>query len=98
MGAADYANLSYTFPEVLSNPLRAEDVYPIKKLGGQFLCSVVIVAAFAVIFLFFGILTNTVALLFIIWIVVFALVANEEKIMWKAKGHKDDKIRGAGRR
>ena len=74
------------------------DLYPIKRLSGQFLCSVVIVAVFAVIFLFFGILYDTVALLFLIWIVVFALVANAEKIMWKAKGHKDDKIRGAGRR
>jgi hypothetical protein len=63
------------------------------KLAGPFLFSVMITAVFAVIFLFLGILSEAAALLFLVWIVVFALAANPEKITLKPKGHKDDRIR-----
>ena len=60
------------------------------KLAGPFLCSAVIVAALAIIFLFFGILLDGVPLLIVIWIVLFAIMANGEKISRKLKRHKDD--------
>jgi hypothetical protein len=62
------------------------------KLAGPFLCSAVIVAVLAIIFLFFGILLDGAPLLFVIWIVVFALMANGEKISRKLKRHKDDTV------
>ncbi|MHC4560872.1 MAG: hypothetical protein ACYS80_26620 [Planctomycetota bacterium] len=55
------------------------------KLAGPFLCSIGIVAVLAVIFLFLGILSAIVALLFVIWLVLFALLANAEKITQKNK-------------
>ena len=60
------------------------------KLAGPFLCSAVIVAALAIVFLFFGILLDGVPLLFVIWIVLFALMANGERICRKLKRRKDD--------
>ncbi|KPL22161.1 MAG: hypothetical protein AMJ75_08575 [Phycisphaerae bacterium SM1_79] len=63
------------------------------KLAGPLLCSTVIVAALAVIFVFFGILWDGAPLLFVIWIVVFALMANVEKISRKLKRPKDDENR-----
>ena len=45
------------------------------KLAGPFLFSVMVVAVLAIIFLFLGILWDNVPLLFVIWLVVFALLA-----------------------
>lgn len=50
------------------------------KLAGPFLCSVAIVVVLAFIFLFFGILSDAAALLPVIGLVVFALLANAGKI------------------
>ncbi|UCC97670.1 MAG: hypothetical protein JSW66_17725 [Phycisphaerales bacterium] len=56
------------------------------KLAGPFLCSVMVAGVLGFIFLLLGILSDAVALLFVIWIVVFALLANAERIMEKLKG------------
>jgi len=45
------------------------------KLAGPLLFSVMVVAVLAVIFLFMGILLDAAPLLFVIWLVVFALLA-----------------------
>jgi len=58
------------------------------KLAGPLILSAMIVAALAVIFLLLGILGDTVALLAVIWIVLFALLANVDKITLKARGPK----------
>lgn len=55
------------------------------KLAGPFIFSAMIVAALAVILLLLGYLGDAVALLFVVWIVLFALLANAEKIKLKAK-------------
>jgi len=60
------------------------------KLAGPLLCSSVIVAALAIIFLFFGILLAGVALLFVVWIVLFVVMANGQKIGRRLKRHDDD--------
>ena len=62
------------------------------KLAGPFVCSAVIVVALAIVFLFFGILLDGAPLLFVIWIVVFAIMANGEKISRKLKRNKDDTV------
>ena len=49
------------------------------KLAGPLIFSVVVVAVLAIIFLFFGILLDTAPLLFVIWLVVFALMAKVVK-------------------
>ena len=49
------------------------------KLAGPLLFSVMVVAVLAIIFLFIGILWDNVALLFVIWLVVFALLAKVVK-------------------
>lgn len=49
------------------------------KLTGQLLFSAMVVAVLAIIFLFMGILWDNVALLFVIWLVVFALLAKVVK-------------------
>jgi len=46
-----------------------------RKLAGPLLFSVMVVAVLAVIFLFMGILLDAAPLLFVIWLVVFALLA-----------------------
>jgi len=50
-----------------------------RKLAGPFLFSVMVVAVLAIIFLFMGILLENVPLLFVIWLIVFALLANVVK-------------------
>ena len=45
------------------------------KLAGALIFSVMVVAVLAVIFLFWGILLDAAPLLFVIWLVVFALLA-----------------------
>jgi len=52
------------------------------KLAGPLLFSVMVVAVLAVIFLFMGILLDAAPLLFVIWLVVFALLA---KVVYKTK-------------
>jgi len=49
------------------------------KLAGPLLFSVMVVAVLAIIFLFFGILLDAAPLLFVIWLVVFALTAKVVK-------------------
>jgi hypothetical protein len=49
------------------------------KLAGPLIFSVMVVAVLAVIFLFLGILWDNVPLLFVIWLVVFALLAKVVK-------------------
>jgi len=55
------------------------------KLAGPFLLSIIIVAVLALVFLLAGILTDAAAFLFVIWIIVFALAANAEKLMRKVR-------------
>ena len=55
------------------------------KLAGPFILSTMIIAALAVIFLLFGILFDVVAVLAVVWIVLFASLANADKIMLKAR-------------
>jgi hypothetical protein len=55
------------------------------KLAGPFILSAMIVAALVVVFLLFGILFDAVALLAVLWIVLFALLANADKIMLKSR-------------
>ena len=45
------------------------------KLAGPLIFSVMVIAVLTIIFLFLGILWNNVPLLFVIWLVVFALLA-----------------------
>ena len=52
------------------------------KLAGPLLFSVMVVAVLAVIFLFMGVLLDAAALLFVIWLVVFALLA---KVVYNTK-------------
>jgi len=52
------------------------------KLAGPLLFSVMVVAVIAVIFLFMGILLDAAPLLFVIWLVVFALLA---KVVYNTK-------------
>ena len=49
------------------------------KLTGALLFSVMVIAVLAIIFLFMGILWDNVPLLFVIWLVVFALLAKVVK-------------------
>jgi hypothetical protein len=49
------------------------------KLAGPLLFSVMVAVVIAIIFLFLGILWDNVPLLFVIWLVVFALLANVVK-------------------
>ena len=49
------------------------------KLAGPLLFSVMVIAVLATIFLFMGILWDNVPLLFVIWLVVFALLAKVVK-------------------
>jgi hypothetical protein len=49
------------------------------KLAGALIFSVMVVAVLAVIFLFIGILWDNAPLLFVIWLVVFALLAKVVK-------------------
>ena len=58
------------------------------KLAGPLIFSVMVVAVLAVILLLFGILLDAVALLPVVWIVVFALAANAGKIKLKTKSPK----------
>ena len=58
------------------------------KLTGPFLFSAMVVAVLAIVLLLFGILLDAVALLPVVWIVVFALAANATKIKLKTRGCK----------
>ncbi len=55
------------------------------KLAGPFILSTMIVAAIAAILFFLGCLGDAVALLAVIWIAVFTILANVDKIMLKAR-------------
>lgn len=50
-----------------------------KKLTGPLLFSAIVIALPAIIFLFMGILWDNVSLLFVIWLVIFALLAKVVK-------------------
>jgi len=52
------------------------------KLAGPLLLSVMVVIVLAIIFLFLGILWDNVPLLFVVWLVVFALLA---KVVYNTK-------------
>ena len=54
-------------------------------LTGPLILSAMVVAVLAVILLFFGILLDAVALLPVVWILVFALAANAGKIKLKTR-------------
>jgi len=56
-----------------------------QALAGPLLFSTMVTIGLALIFFLFGILLETVALLFVLWLVVFALAANAEKITQKVK-------------
>jgi len=55
------------------------------KLAGPFLLSIIVVAVLALVLLLAGILSDAAAFLFVIWIVVFALAANAEKLVRKVR-------------
>jgi hypothetical protein len=50
-----------------------------KKLAGPLLLSIIVVVVLSMLFLFLGILWDNVPLLFVIWLVVFALLAKVVK-------------------
>lgn len=60
-------------------------------LAGPLLFSTMVTIGLALIFLLFGILLETVALLFVVWLVVFTVAANAEKIMKRVKQRKKGK-------
>lgn len=62
-------------------------------LAGPLLFSTMVTIGLAFVFLFFGILLEAVALLFVLWLVVFALAANAEKITKIVKRHNNKKTR-----
>jgi len=55
------------------------------KVAGPFLLSIIVVAVLALVLLLAGILSDAAAFLFVIWIVVFALAANAEKLVRKVR-------------
>jgi len=61
------------------------------KLAGPFLLSTIVIAVLALIFLLAGVLTDAVAFLFVIWLIVFALAANAEKLIRKVRKPSYDK-------
>ena len=65
------------------------------KLAGPLLFSVMVVIVLAVIFLFMGILLDAAALLFVIWLVVFALLA---KVVYNTKPENKNGKSGIGLR
>jgi hypothetical protein len=54
-------------------------------LAGPLIFSTMVTIGLALVFLFFGILLETIALLFVLWLVVFALAANAEKLQQRLK-------------
>ena len=62
-----------------------------QTLAGPLLFSTMVTIGLALIFLLFGILLETVPLLFVIWLVVFAVAANAEKIAKKARRQRNGK-------
>jgi len=58
------------------------------KLAGPLILSTTIVAILALIFLLLGVLGETVAVLAVAWIILFALLANADKILPKVRGPK----------
>jgi hypothetical protein len=62
-------------------------------MAGPLLFSTMVTIGLAFVFLFFGILLEAVALLFVLWLVVFALAANAEKITKIVKRRNDGKAR-----
>ena len=62
-------------------------------LAGPLLFSTMVTIGLALIFLLFGILLETVALLFVIWLVVFVIAANAEKLTPKVKRQRNGKKR-----
>ena len=65
-------------------------------LAGPLLFSTMVTIGLALIFLLFGILLETVALLFVLWLVVFTVAANAEKITQKVKRQRNGKSRRGG--
>ena len=65
-------------------------------LAGSLLFSTMVTIGLALIFLLFGILLETVALLFVLWLVVFTVAANAEKITQKVKRQRNGKSRRGG--
>jgi len=55
---------------------QTEIIQTTQKLAGPLLFSTMVVAVSAIILLFLGILGDNVPLLFVIWLVVFAIMAN----------------------
>ncbi len=62
-------------------------------LAGPLLFSTMVTIGLALVFLFFGILLEAVALLFVLWLVVFAVAANAEKITKIVKRRTNSKAR-----
>ncbi len=62
-------------------------------LAGPLIFSTMVTIGLAIVFLFFGILLEAVALLFVLWLVVFALAANAEKITKIVKRRRNGKAR-----
>jgi hypothetical protein len=65
-----------------------------QALAGPLLFATMVTIGLALIFFLFAIFLETVALLFIIWLVVFALAANAEKLTLKTRRHRDGKTKG----
>ena len=64
-----------------------------QALVGPLIFATMVTIGLALVFLLFGILLEAVALLFVIWLVVFVLAANAEKITKIVKGRKTTKAK-----
>ena len=64
-----------------------------QALAGPLLFATMVTIGLALVFLLLGILLEAVALLFVIWLVVFALAANAERLTKKVKRNRNGKVR-----
>ncbi|OHB75631.1 MAG: hypothetical protein A2Z25_13975 [Planctomycetes bacterium RBG_16_55_9] len=64
-----------------------------QALAGPFLFATMVTIGLTLLFFLFGILAETVALLFVIWLVVFAVVANAERITQRIRQQRNSKAR-----
>jgi Flp pilus assembly protein TadB len=64
-----------------------------QALAGPLIFATMVTIGLALVFLLFGILLEAVALLFVIWLVVFALAANAERLTKKVRRNRNGKVR-----
>jgi hypothetical protein len=64
-----------------------------QALAGPLLFATMVVAGLAAVLFLVGILVEAVALLFVVWLVIFVLAANAERITERVKQHRTGKAR-----